>query len=233
MRRLLGRACTSPAPASHRGVPPAPRPRPAHRVGRRLSATSSGLRVASPGTDSRRTDRPGRSPRFKRRAHRHEGVLHGCHQRPGFVIAAPPCSTARRRRGGRRAGWLARPRYQAFALLRITFTVAPIAFGLDKFFNVLVDWPITCPLDQRHRPRLPPRLHVFVGATEILAGVTSPSNPASAPTSSPPGWQASSSTSDRLGHYDIALRDFRLMLAALTLTGSPPSTRPAVPARHR
>ena len=33
------------------------------------------------------------------------------------------------------------PRYQAFALLRIAFTVAPIAFGLDKFFNVLVHWP--------------------------------------------------------------------------------------------
>ena len=33
-------------------------------------------------------------------------------------------------------------RYQAHTLLRIAFTVAPIAFGLDKFFNVMVDWPI-------------------------------------------------------------------------------------------
>ena len=32
--------------------------------------------------------------------------------------------------------------YQAFVLLRIAFTVAPIAFGVDKFFNVMVDWPI-------------------------------------------------------------------------------------------
>ena len=31
---------------------------------------------------------------------------------------------------------------QAFLLLRTVFTVAPIAFGLDKFFNVMVDWPI-------------------------------------------------------------------------------------------
>jgi hypothetical protein len=30
--------------------------------------------------------------------------------------------------------------YQSFWLLRIGFTVAPIVFGLDKFFNVLVDW---------------------------------------------------------------------------------------------
>ena len=33
------------------------------------------------------------------------------------------------------------PRYQAFALMRLAFTVAPIAFGLDKFFNVMVHWP--------------------------------------------------------------------------------------------
>src|SRR3954451_17948112 len=31
------------------------------------------------------------------------------------------------------------PAYQAFVLLRIAFTVAPILFGLDKFFNVMVD----------------------------------------------------------------------------------------------
>lgn len=33
------------------------------------------------------------------------------------------------------------PGYQAFVLLRTVFTVAPILFGLDKFFNVLTDWP--------------------------------------------------------------------------------------------
>ena len=30
---------------------------------------------------------------------------------------------------------------QAFLLLRTVFTIAPIAFGLDKFFNLLTDWP--------------------------------------------------------------------------------------------
>ena len=30
---------------------------------------------------------------------------------------------------------------QAFWLLRIGFTVAPILFGLDKFFNWTVHWP--------------------------------------------------------------------------------------------
>ena len=33
------------------------------------------------------------------------------------------------------------PGYQAFLLLRTVFTIAPIAFGLDKFFNLLTDWP--------------------------------------------------------------------------------------------
>src|SRR4029077_12467425 len=33
------------------------------------------------------------------------------------------------------------PSYQAFLLLRTVFTVAPILFGLDKFFNVMTDWP--------------------------------------------------------------------------------------------
>ncbi|MCK9520939.1 MAG: hypothetical protein M0R74_18235, partial [Dehalococcoidia bacterium] len=35
------------------------------------------------------------------------------------------------------------PAFQAFWLLRIGFAVAPILFGLDKFFNVLIDdWDI-------------------------------------------------------------------------------------------
>src|SRR3954453_4974344 len=33
------------------------------------------------------------------------------------------------------------PRYQAYALMRLAFTVAPIAFGIDKFANVMVNWP--------------------------------------------------------------------------------------------
>ena len=30
------------------------------------------------------------------------------------------------------------PAYQSYVLLRAAFTVAPILFGLDKFFNILV-----------------------------------------------------------------------------------------------
>ena len=34
------------------------------------------------------------------------------------------------------------PAFQAFTLLRIGFTVAPILFGIDKFANVMVDWTV-------------------------------------------------------------------------------------------
>jgi hypothetical protein len=33
------------------------------------------------------------------------------------------------------------PAFQAFVLLRTAFTVAPIVFGMDKFLNLLIDWP--------------------------------------------------------------------------------------------
>jgi hypothetical protein len=35
---------------------------------------------------------------------------------------------------------VADPAYQAYQILHIGFTVAPILFGLDKFFNLMVDW---------------------------------------------------------------------------------------------
>jgi uncharacterized membrane protein YphA (DoxX/SURF4 family) len=63
-------------------------------------------------------------------------------------------------------------RYQAFALLRVAFTVAPIALGLDKFFNVMVDWPTY--LAQWIDDIAPGSGQDFmyvVGAIEILAGV--------------------------------------------------------------
>ena len=63
-------------------------------------------------------------------------------------------------------------RYQAFALLRIAFTVAPIAFGLDKFFNVMVDWPIyLAPWINDIAPGSGQDFMYFVGAIEIVAGV--------------------------------------------------------------
>src|SRR3954451_6568647 len=64
------------------------------------------------------------------------------------------------------------PRYQAFVLLRIGLTVAPIAFGLDKFFNVLVDWPTyLAPWINDIAPGSGQDFMYFVGVTEIIAGL--------------------------------------------------------------
>jgi hypothetical protein len=110
-------------------------------------------------------------------------------------------------------------RYQAFALLRIAFTVAPIAFGLDKFFNVLVDWPIyLAPWINDIAPGSGQDFMYFVGATEILAGVIVALKPRYG-AYVVAAWLAGIVINllTASGYYDIALRDFGLMLAALTL----------------
>ena len=110
-------------------------------------------------------------------------------------------------------------RYQAFALLRIAFTVAPIAFGLDKFFNVLVDWPVyLAPWINDIAPGSAQDFMYFVGVTEIVAGVAVALKPRYG-AYVVAGWLAGIVTNllTASGFYDIALRDFGLMLAALTL----------------
>jgi uncharacterized membrane protein YphA (DoxX/SURF4 family) len=64
------------------------------------------------------------------------------------------------------------PAYLAFTLLRTTFTVAPIVFGLDKFFNLLTDWEgYLAPLVDRLVPGTGHQLMLLVGVVEIVAGV--------------------------------------------------------------
>ena len=87
------------------------------------------------------------------------------------------------------------PAVQAFWLLRIGFTVAPILFGLDKFAHVLVDWDrYLAPEISEHLPGSAHEIMYVVGAIEIVAGLSSPSARGSADTSSPPGSPGSSST---------------------------------------
>jgi uncharacterized membrane protein YphA (DoxX/SURF4 family) len=117
-----------------------------------------------------------------------------------------------------RAGW-SDPRYQAFALLRLAFTAAPIAFGLDKFFNVLVDWPIyLAPWINDIAPGSGQDFMYFVGAIEIVAGVLVALKPRYG-AYVVAGWLAGIIVNllTHSGYYDVALRDFGLMLAALTL----------------
>ena len=114
---------------------------------------------------------------------------------------------------GREAG------YQAFVLLRIAFTVAPIAFGLDKFFNVMVDWPIyLAPWINDIAPGSGQDFMYLVGGVEILAGVLVAIKPRyGAPVVA--AWLALIILNLVLlgGAWDIALRDLGLMLGALAL----------------
>jgi uncharacterized membrane protein YphA (DoxX/SURF4 family) len=111
------------------------------------------------------------------------------------------------------------PRYQAFALMRLTFTVAPIAFGIDKFANVLVDWPgYLAPWINDIAPGSGQDFMYLVGAVEILAGIIVALKPRYG-AYIVAGWLAGIVINllTYSGFYDIALRDFGLMLAALAL----------------
>ena len=87
------------------------------------------------------------------------------------------------------------PAAQAFLLLRIAFTVAPILFGLDKFAGVLTnDW--TRYLAPEFNDILPGSAQdamYIVGGIEIVAGLIVLVPRGSAGCSSPDGWRASSS----------------------------------------
>src|SRR5690606_2516731 len=69
--------------------------------------------------------------------------------------------------------WSMNPATQAFLLLRTVFTVAPILFGLDKFFNILTDWPpYLAPLATDIVPLSSEQFMYIVGVIEIVAGLT-------------------------------------------------------------
>ena len=112
------------------------------------------------------------------------------------------------------------PAAQAFMLLRVAFTVAPILFGLDKFAELMIsDWPKY--LAPEFNDLIPGSAHdamYIVGAVEIAAGLIV----AVAPRFGGllvAGWLAGIIVSLLLvgGYADIALRDFGLLLGALTL----------------
>jgi uncharacterized membrane protein len=112
------------------------------------------------------------------------------------------------------------PARQAFLLLRTVFTVAPIVFGLDKFANVLVDWPryLATPINNLV-PGTGQQAMYAVGVVEILAGLAVAIRPrygALLVTA----WLAGIIVNLLLipGYYDIALRDFGLLVAALALS---------------
>ena len=114
---------------------------------------------------------------------------------------------------------VASPAYQAFQILRMAFTVAPILMGADKFLGLLVNW------DQYLPPFVNTMLggygHEFmyvVGAIEIVAGIgvfLKPKIFAYVVAA----WLGLIIVNLLMipGYFDVALRDFGLLLAAVAL----------------
>jgi hypothetical protein len=97
--------------------------------------------------------------------------------------------------------------------------VAPIVFGIDKFTNVLVNWDTYLAPQFSELFNAPARtLMYFVGAIEIVAGLVVLVRPRFG------GYLVAAWLAGIIGnllllggYYDVALRDFGLMLAALSL----------------
>ena len=117
------------------------------------------------------------------------------------------------------AGSSTDPARQAFLMLRTVFTVAPIVFGLDKFTNLLTDWPqyLAGWIDDIV-PGTAQQAMYAVGGVEIVAGVV---------VAVVPRWGGLLVAAWLAGiivdlvtmgrFYDVALRDFGLLVGALAL----------------
>lgn len=120
------------------------------------------------------------------------------------------------------------PLFEAFFLLRTLFTVAPILFGLDKFVNFLPHVPGDALTDHWGRYLAPwidgilpgnaDQGMYLVGAIEIVAGVLVAFAPRIG------AWVVAAWLAGIIvdlltlsGYYDVALRDFGLLVAAIVL----------------
>ena len=139
----------------------------------------------------------------------------------------PQDATIRHPRVPMDRGRLTDPRYQAYLLLRVTFVAAPILFGVDKFFNWMTFWPKYLWAGFPHLFGVTPQQFMYgVGVVEITAGLLTLLIPRIAPYVVA-AWLGGIITNSVIlsastgGHtavfWDIALRDFGLMVAALAL----------------
>ena len=109
--------------------------------------------------------------------------------------------------------------HQAFVLLRTVFTVAPIAFGVDKFFGLLTDWDAyLAPWIDDLVPGTAHQAMLAVGVVEILAGLLVAVRPAVG------GYVVAAWLFGIIvnlvtmgEYYDVALRDVGLLVGALAL----------------
>jgi hypothetical protein len=116
---------------------------------------------------------------------------------------------------------------QAFMLLRTAFVVAPILFGLDKFFDVMADWSTyLAPSIDRLIPGTAHTTMLIVGVIEIVAGLLVAVRPRIGGFVVA-AWLAGIIVDLLLlgGHLDIALRDVGLLAGALALALLAPGWR--------
>jgi hypothetical protein len=114
---------------------------------------------------------------------------------------------------------LSDPAYQAFLVLRTAFTVAPILFGLDKFTNLMTFWPkYLAHWIDAIVPGTAQQDMYAVGVIEVIAGLVVLAAPRFG------AWLVAAWLAGIIvnllsysGFYDIALRDFGLLLAAVAL----------------
>jgi hypothetical protein len=124
------------------------------------------------------------------------------------VTARPPRSAVREN-----------PAYQAYLILRTGFVVAPILFGLDKLTNLLTNWTAyLAPAVDRLVPGSATAAMLAVGVVEVVAGLVVAVRPKVG------GYLVAAWLAGIIGnllllgdHYDVALRDLGLLLAALAL----------------
>lgn len=111
------------------------------------------------------------------------------------------------------------PNRQAFLLLRTVFTVAPVVFGLDKFTNLLTHWTVyLAPVATAVVPLPAQTIMYIVGIVEIVAGIAVAVRPRFGSLLVAVWLLGIIINLILLGSFfDIALRDFGLIVGALAL----------------
>lgn len=129
------------------------------------------------------------------------------------------------------------PAYQAYLLLWVGFSLAPVLFGVDKFFDWMVDWDLYLWSGIADAVNMSAGdVMLIVGGIEIAAGILVFLRPAYA-AYVVAAWLTGivtnlviASIDGPFEYWDVALRDFGLLLGALALarlagrfdpTGSP------------
>lgn len=130
-------------------------------------------------------------------------------------LTEPSVRTPTRAGVTQRAPW-----YQAYRLLHLGFIAAPTIAGLDKFTHLLVNWDqYLAPAVQRMLPISGHSFMLIVGVIEVAAGLLVALKPKIGGLVVA-GWLGGIILNLLISgrYFDVALRDFGLMLGALALS---------------